>query len=95
MDLWSDLGSTLLPAFWVTIKLTIYSAIGSMILGTIFTAMRVSPVAIMRTLATLYINTLRNTPLTLIVLFCSIGLYQNLGLSLAPENDNFIKNNNF
>ena len=42
-----------------------------------------------------YIEVLRNTPLTLIVLFCSIGLYQNLGLALAPENDEFIVNNNF
>ncbi|APT84928.1 amino acid ABC transporter permease [Corynebacterium aquilae] len=94
-QLWSDLSGSLLSAFWITIKLTVFSAVGSMILGTVLTAMRVSPVSIMRTLATFYINTVRNTPLTLIVLFCSIGLYQNLGLSLAPENDHFIKNNNF
>src|SRR5690606_30822633 len=78
-----------------TIKLTFFSAIGALILGTILTAMRVSPVAILRSLATGYIEVLRNTPLTLIVLFCSIGLYQNLGLALAPENDDFIVNNNF
>lgn len=29
------------------------------------------------------------------MLFCSIGLYQNLGLALAPDNANFIENNNF
>ena len=94
-DFWTEVGQALLPAFWVTIKLTFFSAIGALILGTILTAMRVSPVAILRSLATGYIEVLRNTPLTLIVLFCSIGLYQNLGLALAPENDEFIVNNNF
>lgn len=94
-DFWTEVGPALLPAFWVTIKLTFFSAIGALILGTILTAMRVSPVAILRSLATGYIEVLRNTPLTLIVLFCSIGLYQNLGLALAPENDEFIVKNNF
>ena len=94
-ELWADLWPGLLGAFWATIKLTFFSAIGSLILGVILTAMRVSPVAILRGIARFYIETVRNTPLTLIILFCSIGLYQNLGLTLAPENDNFIKNNNF
>ncbi|MEJ5927076.1 amino acid ABC transporter permease [Corynebacterium sp. H128] len=93
--LWTDLEPKLILAFWVTIKLTFFSAIGSMLLGTILTAMRVSPVAFLRSISTAYINIVRNTPLTLIILFCSVGLYQNLGLTLAPENDNFIKNNNF
>ncbi|AKK03346.1 amino acid ABC transporter permease [Corynebacterium epidermidicanis] len=93
--LWTDLEPKFVLAYWITIKLTFYSAIFSMILGTILTAMRVSPVAFLRTISTWYINIVRNTPLTLIVLFCSVGLYQNLGLTLARENENFIKNNNF
>lgn len=94
-DLWSDMGPQLWPAFWVTIKLTFYSAIGALVWGTILAGMRVSPVPVMRGFATTYVNIMRNTPLTLIVLFCSVGLYQNLGLTLAPDNANFIKNNNF
>lgn len=91
-----DLGPAVLPAFWVTIKLTFFSAIGSMILGSILTAMRVSPVALMRGIAVSYINTVRNTPLTLIVLFCSFGLYQNLGMSLADrDSSTFLADNNF
>ncbi|WP_080794575.1 glutamate ABC transporter permease GluC [Corynebacterium pacaense] len=94
--LWADLGPSLLPAFWVTIKLTFLSAIGAVILGTILTAMRVSPVKILRTLATSYINVVRNTPLTLVVLFCSFGLYQNLGLALATQGSpTFLADNNF
>ena len=60
--MWADLAPKLWPAFWTTIKLTFYSAIGSMILGTILTAMRVSPVGILRSISSFYINTVRNTP---------------------------------
>lgn len=93
--MWEEFGPALLPAFWMTIKLTFFSAIGALIWGTILTAFRVSPVPILRGFATSYVNIVRNTPLTLVVLFCSMGLYQNLGLALAPENDHFIDNNNF
>lgn len=94
--LWAELGPRLWPAFWLTIQLTVYSAIGSMILGTILTAMRVSPVKILRGLATFYINTVRNTPLTLIIIFCSFGLYQNLGLVMADRSSpTFLVDNNF
>ncbi|WP_333617690.1 amino acid ABC transporter permease [Dietzia sp.] len=93
--MWEEFGPALLPAFWMTIKLTFLSAIGSLIWGTILTAFRVSPVPILRGFGTAYVNIVRNTPLTLVVLFCSMGLYQNLGLALAPENDNFVDNNNF
>ncbi|MDO4910844.1 MAG: amino acid ABC transporter permease [Corynebacterium sp.] len=93
--LWDQLSPSIVGAYWMTLKLTFLSAIGAFILGGILTAMRVSPIAILRGIASSYITVARNTPLTLIVLFCSIGLYQNLGLALAPENDQFIKNNNF
>ena len=66
-----------------------------MILGTILTAMRVSPVGILRFLATAYITIVRNTPLTLVVLFCSFGLYQTLGVTLASrESATFLIDNN-
>ncbi|KQR98779.1 glutamate ABC transporter permease [Williamsia sp. Leaf354] len=94
-ELWSDIGPALWPAYWVTLKLTFFAAIGALVWGTILAGMRVSPVPVMRMFGTWYVNIVRNTPLTLIVIFCSIGLYQNLGLTLAPENANFIKNNNF
>lgn len=52
-----------------TIKLFVVSAIGSLILGTTLAAMRVSPVPVLRTVGTVYVNTLRNTPLTLVLFF--------------------------
>ncbi|GEE02569.1 putative glutamate ABC transporter, permease [Gordonia spumicola] len=93
--LWDSMGPELWPAFWVTIKLTVLSAVGALIWGTLLAAMAVSPVPVMRGFATTYVNIVRNTPLTLIVLFCSVGLYQNLGLALAREDGDFIVNNNF
>ncbi len=94
--MWDQLLPGLWPAFWLTIQLTFWSAIGSVIFGTILTAMRVSPVSILRTISTFYISVVRNTPLTLIVLFCSFGLYQNLGMALASrESSTFLADNNF
>lgn len=93
--MWEDLGPQLWPAFWVTIKLTFFSAIGATIWGTVLAGMRVSPVPAMRAFGTWYVNIVRNTPLTLIVLFLSLGLYQNMALALVPDGPNFTDNNNF
>ncbi|NMN99907.1 amino acid ABC transporter permease [Gordonia sp. TBRC 11910] len=90
-ELWSEMGPQLWPAFWMTLKLTFFSAVGAVVWGTVLAGMRVSPVPVMRGFATVYINIVRNTPLTLIVIFCSFGLYQNLGLQFSNQ----VKNNNF
>lgn len=72
-----------LGAFWVTVQLTFYSAVGSLIWGTALAAMRVSPVPLMRAFGTVYVNVVRNTPLTVIILATSLGLFQTLGITLA------------
>lgn len=93
---WPDIWPGILSAFWTTIQLTFWSAIGALILGVVLTAMRVSPIAVLRAMATTYINVVRNTPLTLIILFCSFGLYQNLGLNLASRDSaTFLSDQNF
>jgi glutamate transport system permease protein len=76
----------LLGAFWVTIQLALYSAIGSLIWGTVLAGMRVSPVPLMRAFGTTYVNLVRNTPLTVIIVACSLGLNQTLGIALGGEN---------
>lgn len=84
------------PAFWTTIQLTVVSAIGSLILGTIVAVFRLSPVSILRFFGTSYVNVFRNTPLTLIILSCSFVLYIQLGLKLANDSDpNFANTNAF
>ncbi|GAB2911732.1 amino acid ABC transporter permease [Streptomyces mayteni] len=77
----------LFGAFWTTVQLTVFSAIGSLIWGTILAGMRVSPVPIMRAFGTAYVHIFRNTPLTLIIVFCSLGLYQTLGMTMFAEGD--------
>jgi glutamate transport system permease protein len=76
-------GYDLLGAFWVTVKLTVLSAVGSLVWGTLLAAMRVGPVPLMRGFGTAYVNIVRNTPLTVIILFSSLGLSQTLGVNLG------------
>ena len=85
MELFSKYQSQIFEAFWTTIQLTVYSAIGALILGTLLAAMRLSPVPMLNWLGTAYVNVVRNTPLTLIILFCSFGLAQTLGITLVDS----------
>ncbi|MFJ4871908.1 amino acid ABC transporter permease [Streptomyces sp. NPDC088757] len=78
-------GYDLLGAFWVTVRLTVYSAIGSLVWGTLLAAMRVSPVPLMRGFGAVYVNVVRNIPLTVIIVFTSLGLFQTLGVDLGAE----------
>lgn len=75
-----------LAAFWATIRLSAMTAVLSLIVGTLLAAMRVSPVPVLRAVGTFYVNTLRNTPLTLVLLFCSLGLSDTLQIRLSDEN---------
>jgi glutamate transport system permease protein len=56
-------------AFLGTIELFVIAAIGSLVGGLLLAAMRVSPVPILRSFGTLYVSTVRNTPLTLVFFF--------------------------
>jgi len=67
-------GHTILMSFWMTVKVSSVSAVGSLIAGTLLAAMRVAPLPVLRAAGTLYVNTIRNIPLTLIILFCGLGL---------------------
>nr|WP_206325685.1 MULTISPECIES: ABC transporter permease subunit [unclassified Streptomyces] len=75
----------MLGAFWVTAQLALYSAIGSLIWGTALVAMRVSPVPLMRAFGTTYVNLVRNTPLTVVIVACSFVLDQTLAVTLGGE----------
>ena len=75
----------ILGAFWVTIQLTFFAGIGALVIGTVVAVMRVSPVPILRGFGTSYVNVFRNTPLTVIMVFSSLGLWQTLGLTLQGQ----------
>lgn len=86
----------ILEAFWTTIQLTVFSAVGALILGTVLAAMRLAPVPMLNWLGTTYVNVVRNTPLTLIILFCSFGLSQTLGITLVDsQSTTSIEDSNF
>ncbi|QIJ65103.1 amino acid ABC transporter permease [Streptomyces sp. JB150] len=76
---------SLLGAFWLTVQLAVYSAIGSLIWGTVLAAMRVGPVPLLRGFGTAYVNIVRNIPLTVIILFTSLGLNQTLSVKLGAQ----------
>lgn len=69
----TDNSDIYIRGFKMTLLLFAVSGIGSLILGTIVGAMRVSPVPVMRAVGTFYVNAVRNTPLTLILMFFALG----------------------
>lgn len=75
----------ILTAFWATIRLSVMSGICAMILGTVLAAMRVAPTPVLRAAGTLYINVFRNTPLTLVLLLCSLGLSDTLKIRVSED----------
>ncbi|QFY07148.1 ABC transporter permease subunit [Nonomuraea phyllanthi] len=66
--------------FLENVKIAAVGAVVSMILGTILVAMRVSPTPVLRAAGTVYVNVVRNTPLTLVLAFSALGLSDRLGL---------------
>ncbi|WP_405950997.1 amino acid ABC transporter permease [Streptomyces prunicolor] len=80
-------GYDVLGAFWMTVKLTVLSALGSLVWGTLLAGMRVSPVPLMRGFATFYVNTVRNIPLTVIIVFTSLGLADIFGMTMGASDD--------
>ncbi|WP_314502706.1 amino acid ABC transporter permease [uncultured Microbacterium sp.] len=67
------------PDLWVealvgTLVLFVGGGVIAIVLGLIIGAMRVSPIPIARTVGTVYVNTIRNTPLTLIFFFFAFGI---------------------
>lgn len=83
MEVLTEYREQILAAFLVTIKLTLYSGLGALVLGTALAAMRLAPVPVLNWIGTSYVNVVRNTPLTLILLFCSFGVSQTLGFTLV------------
>jgi len=59
--------------FWTTIRLFVVSGVLSLAIGTVLAAFRVSPVPALRGIGTVYVNILRNTPLTLVFAFLVFG----------------------
>ncbi len=60
--------------FLTSLEFIVYSLIGSMILGTVIAAFRVSPIAALRGFGSAYVTVVRNCPLTIVLFFMAFGL---------------------
>ncbi len=96
MEILQEYRGQIFEAFRTTVELTVLSGIGALILGTLLAAMRLAPVPMLNWLGTSYVTVVRNTPLTLIILFCSFGLAQTLGVTLVDaDSPTSINDSNF
>ncbi|MFI9555517.1 amino acid ABC transporter permease [Nonomuraea endophytica] len=76
-----------LPELWqgllVTLQLTVASFVGAAVLGVLVTAMRVSPVPVLRALGTAYVETFQNLPLLVLLVLVFFGLPE-IGIKGPP-----------
>lgn len=77
----SDNLSLYVDGFWATLRLTVFSATAALVLGTVLGACRVSPVSTLRGFGRVYVELVRNTPLTLVFFFFVFAAPQ-IGLKL-------------
>jgi glutamate transport system permease protein len=74
-------------ALWVNIQLAFWAALGSLVLGTVLALMRISPVPSFRWAGAAYVNVFRNTPLTIIMVFCILVAVFQLQMNLSGDFD--------
>lgn len=72
-------------AFVVTIELAVLSALGALIIGTLVAILRLSPVPVLQLVGTSYVNLVRNTPLTVLMVSSILGVSFILGLSWSDN----------
>nr|WP_202107148.1 amino acid ABC transporter permease [Agromyces seonyuensis] len=63
-----------LQGFGVTLLLLAVGGVGALVIGVLIATMRIAPVASLRWFATVYTEIIRNTPLTLVFIFCAFVL---------------------
>ena len=60
--------------FLTSLRIIVVAMVGSLLLGVVIAACRVSPVPPLRAFGTFWVTTFRNTPLTVVLVFCAFGL---------------------
>lgn len=74
-----------LGAFWVNIQLTFWAAILALVIGTALALMRISPIPSLQWAGATYVTLFRNTPLTIIMVFLTLGVWGQLKIQLADD----------
>jgi glutamate transport system permease protein len=82
----TDNGDIFWRGFKTTVELFAIAAVGSLALGTLLAAARVSPVPVLRTVGTAYVQVVRNTPLTLLFAFLVFAVPKlEIGIDYFPS----------
>ena len=68
--------------FLTSLEFIVYSLVGSMLLGTLIAAFRVSPIPALRGFGSAYVTLVRNCPLTIVLFFMGFGLPE-LGINYS------------
>ncbi len=68
--------------FLTSLEFIVYSLVGSMLLGTLIAAFRVSPIPALRGFGSAYVTMVRNCPLTIVLFFMGFGLPE-LGINYS------------
>ncbi len=84
MDTLIENADQLLVAFGRTIEMVLMAGVLALVVGFLLAAMRVSPIRLARGFGTAYVNTVRNTPLLVIMFIFVFGLPE---LDIRPELD--------
>ncbi len=60
--------------FLTSLEIILWALVGTLPLGVLIAACRVSPIPPLRAFGTFWVTTFRNTPLTVVLVFCAFGL---------------------
>ncbi len=83
MDLILDNFDRFASGFWVTVQLTLLSFAFAFIIGVLIASFRVSPIPPLRAAGAVYVETVRNTPLLVLLILAFFGL-PKLGFTWSP-----------
>ena len=74
MDVFVDNWDGIQESFLRTLEMVLAAGVIALVLGAILAAMRVSPIALARAIGTVYVYTVRNTPLLVIMTITAFGV---------------------
>jgi glutamate transport system permease protein len=81
-----------LGAFWVNIRLAFLAGILALALGSVLALFRISPIPTLRWAGGAYVTVFRNMPLTIIMVFMTLGAWGQLNFVLSRDFDtNFFR----
>jgi His/Glu/Gln/Arg/opine family amino acid ABC transporter permease subunit len=74
-------------AFFVNIKLTLWSGLFALLLGILLVVMRISPIPSLRIFASGFVELFRNIPLTVVMVIMILGVWNSLRIEFSTDFD--------